>query len=354
MNKRTKKAKKWDASPIFSAQQAGLIYTSDQTPGISRKKRGDSFSYILPDGTTCKDKNTLDRINSLVIPPAWKEVWICPKNNGHLQATGIDEKGRKQYRYHPDWNAIRSETKFQRMNAFIEQLPVIRRKVNEDLALPGLSYRKVLALVVRLLEYTNIRIGNEEYRKLYGSFGLTTLRDKHVQFEGAKTLFTFKGKKGVHHEVSLKSKRLSRLIKQCRDIPGYELFQYYDKEGQRHSIGSGDVNAYLKEITQDSFTAKDFRTWAGTLQAFRTCCELGKFESEAEAKKNTIKVIDAVAKRLGNTRTVCRKYYIHPYVLECYEKGKLVDYFEKSEEGSEITEELSETELIVKKLLTSL
>lgn len=352
MTKTRKKVQKWDIDPTFSAQRAGLHYTSDQSPGISRKQRGDSFYYALPDGKVCKDKETLHRIHSLVIPPAWTNVWICTDPNGHLQATGVDQKGRKQYRYHPDWHAVRSETKFQRMHAFIEQLPAIRRKVNEDLALPGLSYRKVLALIVRLLEYTHIRIGNEEYRKLYGSFGLTTLRDKHVQINGAKTVFTFKGKKGVEHQISLKSRRLSQLIKQCRDIPGYELFQYYDENGQRHSIGSGDVNQYLKEITQDSFTAKDFRTWAGTLHAFRACCELGTFESVTEAKKNVAKIIDTVAEQLGNTRTVCRKYYIHPYILDSYEEGKLCEYFEKSEEGTEITEELSETEQIVKKLLT--
>jgi len=353
MAKRKKQSESWSSDPLLSAQRAGLIYTSDQSAGIKRHSKGDSFSYTLPSGKVCTDEQVLHRIHSLVIPPAWTQVWICPIANGHLQATGYDQKGRKQYRYHPDWNVIRNETKFYRLHAFVEYLPAIRKKVNEDLASPGISYRKVLALIVRLLEYTNIRIGNDEYRKLYGSFGLTTLRDKHVEINGSKTVFSFKGKKGVEHQITLQSKRLSALIKRCRDIPGYELFQYYDDNGQRQSIGSGDVNQYLKEITQDNFTAKDFRTWAGTLHAFRACCELGPFETPAEAKKNIVQVIDSVAERLGNTRTVCRKYYIHPHILESYEAGKLCDYFEKEEKSQEITEQLSPTEIIVKDLLAS-
>ncbi len=351
---RRRKKEEWEADPTLSAQQAGLLYTTDKTPGISRKQVGEFFRYFGIDAKVCKDKEILKRIQSLVIPPAWTKVWICTQADGHLQATGFDQKGRKQYRYHPRWHATRSETKFHRLHTFIDHLPAIRRKVNEDLASSGITYRKVLALIVRLLEQTNIRIGNEEYRKLYGSFGLTTLRDKHVHINGTQTVFSFKGKKGVAHQITLKSKRLSQLIKQCRDIPGYELFQYYDEDGQRQSVGSGDVNKYLKEITQDNFTAKDFRTWSGTLHAFRACCELGNFESATDAKKNSSRVIDSVAERLGNTRTVCRNYYIHPCILECYEAGELSKYFEKSEEGIEVTEELSETEKIVKKLLIEL
>ncbi|MDJ1492732.1 DNA topoisomerase IB [Cytophagaceae bacterium DM2B3-1] len=351
MVKHSKKAEQLLLDPTVSAKRAGLIYTTDQTPGITRRLKGESFEYIYPNGKLCKDKATLKRIHSLVIPPAWEKVWICPDADGHLQATGFDQKGRKQYRYHPDWNAVRSETKFHRLHLFAEHLPAIRKKVNEDLASPGITYRKVLALIVRLLEYTNIRIGNDEYRKLYGSFGLTTLRDRHVKIEGTKTTFSFKGKKGVEHQIALQSRRLTQLIKQCRDIPGYELFQYYDEQGQRQNIGSSDVNNYLKEITQDSFTAKDFRTWAGTLQAFRTCCSLGEFTSAAEAKKNVVQVIEEVAQKLGNTRAVCKKYYIHPHILESYETGVLCDYFGKVSESGEITEELSEVETLVKDLL---
>ena len=347
---RRRKTAEWVTDPAASAERAGLHYTNDQTPGITRQPEGEGFAYFLPGGKRCHEEAALRRIASLVIPPAWTQVWICPSADGHLQATGYDSRNRKQYRYHPDWNAVRNETKFHRMHLFAEHLPAIRQRVNADLASPGITYRKVLALVVRVMERTHIRIGNEEYRKLYGSFGLTTLRDKHVKVTGGQAVFSFKGKKGVEHRISLKSRRLARLVGQCRDIPGQELFQYYDENGQRRPVTSGDVNAYLKEITNDSFTAKDFRTWAGTLHAFQACCKAGEFATAAEAKKNVLSVVDQVAERLGNTRTVCRKYYIHPHILDSYEAGKLCAYFGQEEKEAE-DGDLSGTEKAIKELL---
>ena len=307
--------------PKESAQAAGLRYVTDARPGIRRIRAGRGFRYVDPAGKTIKDLETLRRIRSLVIPPAWVGVWICPTPNGHLQATGRDARGRKQSRYHPKWREVRDETKYERMVLFAQALPVIRARVKEDLAKQGLPREKVLATIVSLMEQTHIRVGNEEYAKENGSYGLTTLRNKHVDVQGSKVTFSFQGKSKVHHTVSLQDRRLARIVKQCSDLPGYELFQYVDEDGARHSIDSSDVNEYLREITGQHFTAKDFRTWAGTVLACDLLRELGPFESATQAKKNVVEAIKKVAAKLGNTPAVCRKCYVHPAVLEAYLGG---------------------------------
>jgi DNA topoisomerase-1 len=337
--------------PLLTARAAGLRYVLDTTPGLQRKKRGKHFFYVDPEGKTVRDPEVLDRIKKMVLPPAWRDVWICPHPNGHLQATGVDAMGRKQYRYHADWNQVRSHTKYFRLPQFAEALPVIRERVDKDLKLPGISFQKVLALAVSILEQTNIRIGNQAYKKLYGSFGLTTLQDKHVQIEGKQIQFQFKGKKGVSHTVQLKSPRLARLIQRCKDIPGKELFQYLDEQGHHHSIGSGDVNQYLKEITGTDFTAKDFRTWAGTITAFRMLREMDPPASEAEAKRNIVQAIDAVCLSLGNTRTVCKKYYIHPAILDAYENGTFFSYLDEMPETADEKEWITPDEKKIKEIL---
>jgi DNA topoisomerase-1 len=275
------------------------------------------------DGRTIRDKTILARIRSLAIPPAYSDVWICPTPNGHLQATGRDARGRKQYRYHPRWRAVRDETKFGRMLAFSEVLPRLRARLEEDLAKPGLPREKVLAAVVRLLECTAIRVGNDEYARANRSFGLTTLQDRHVEVSGNTLRFEFRGKSGKTHRVALSDRRLARIVARCQALPGADLFQYEDDEGQRVAIGSGDVNDYLRDITGEDFTAKDFRTWTGTLQAVEALEAVGPAPTQREAKTAILKAIDRVAERLNNTRAVCRKYYIHPAVLETYEGGTL-------------------------------
>lgn len=307
--------------PKESAQAAGLRYVTDARPGIRRIRAGRGFRYVDPAGKTIKDPETLRRIRSLVIPPAWVGVWICPTPNGHLQATGRDARGRKQSRYHPKWREVRDETKYERMVLFAQALPLIRARVKEDLAKQGLPREKVLATIVSLMEQTHIRVGNEEYAKENGSYGLTTLRNKHVDVQGSKVTFSFQGKSKVHHTVSLQDRRLARIVKQCSDLPGYELFQYVDEDGTRHLVDSSDVNDYLREITGQHFTAKDFRTWAGTVLACDLLRELGPFESATQAKKNVVEAIKKVAAKLGNTPAVCRKCYVHPAVLEAYLGG---------------------------------
>ena len=272
-----------------------------------------------------RDPATLARIRSLAIPPAYTDVWICPSPNGHIQATGRDARGRKQYRYHPKWREVRDETKFGRMLAFSDSLPRLRKQVDEDLAKPGLPREKVLATVVRLLECTGIRVGNDEYAKSNRSFGLTTLQDRHVEVSGSSLRFEFRGKSGKTHQVSLSDRRLARIVARCQALPGADLFQYLDDDGNRVSIGSGDVNDYLREITGEEFTAKDFRTWAGTREAAAALDAAGPAPSKREAKAAILKAIDQVAEGLNNTRAVCRKYYIHPAVLETYEAGTLHD-----------------------------
>jgi DNA topoisomerase I len=310
--------------PHESAASAGLRYVSDTSPGIRRKRAGTGFTYLGPDGQRLTDEKTLERIRKLAIPPAYTDVWICPSPNGHIQATGRDARGRKQYRYHPKWREVRDETKFGRMVAFSEVLPKIRTRVEADLARPGLPREKVLATVVRLLECTNIRVGNDEYARTNRSYGLTTLRDKHVEVSGGNLRFGFKGKSGKTHEVELSDRRLARIVQRCRDMPGEELFQFLDDDGNRQTIGSGDVNDYLREISGQEFTAKDFRTWSGTMLAVAALRELGPMDTEREAKSAIVKAVDQVADQLNNTRAVCRKYYIHPTVFETYLAGTML------------------------------
>lgn len=333
---------------VKSAEIINLKYVSNADPGIERLKKGTGFSYLL-NGAPVKDKATLNRIRSLVIPPAWQKVWICPDPNGHLQATGIDAMGRKQYKYHPLWNTLRNQTKFYHLLDFGKALPSIRAQVAKDLSLPGLPQRKVLAAIIMLMQSTCIRIGSSMYEKLYGSYGLTTLKNKHVSIHGTEIQFSFKGKKGVYHEIKLKSRKLANIVKQCREIPGKELFQYLDDEGNRKPVESGMVNAYIKEISAGSFSAKDFRTWAGTIHALEAFRELGIAETQTQAQRNVVAALDMVAKQLGNTRTVCKKYYVHPIIPEMYVEGSLIKFFEKQEDGRDSL--LSQEEEILMRLL---
>ncbi len=306
------------------ARAMGLRYVTDTQPGIRRKRHGASFRYVGPDDRPMRDAETLRRIAALAIPPAWTAVWICQHARGHLQATGRDAKGRKQYRYHPRWRAMRDATKYARMIAFGEALPRIRERVNHDLARHGLPREKVLATVVRLLETTLIRIGNEEYAKTNRSYGLTTMRNRHVAIAGATVRFHFRGKSGVEHTIGVSDRRLAGIVRRCRELPGSELFQYLDDDGARQSIDSGDVNAYLREITGEEFSAKDFRTWAGTVFAAMALQEFEAFDSETQAKQNVVSAIERVAQRLGNTPSVCRKCYVHPAVLDAYLDGTML------------------------------
>ncbi|MBW8523879.1 DNA topoisomerase IB [Chryseobacterium chendengshani] len=317
--------------PVASAKAVNLIYTSDaETAGIIRRKRGKKYLYFK-DGEKIKNKEEIKRINSLVIPPAWENVWICALDNGHLQATGYDALQRKQYRYHPLWSALRNHTKFYRMLKFGYSLPQIRLQLEKDLALKNFEKRKIMALIVSLMQRTNIRIGNSVYEKLYGSFGLTTLKGKHVKVEGQKINFTFKGKKGVMHDVDLNSKRLAKLITKCKEIPGKELFQFYDDEGNRHAVDSGMVNEYIKELSGEDFTAKDFRTWSGTVNALIAFKEIGYAENSTQYKKKVKEALEIVASHLGNTSTVCRKYYVHPLVINLYENNSIKKYLDALE-----------------------
>jgi DNA topoisomerase-1 len=308
--------------PIASARVAGLRYVNDETmPGIRRIGQKTRVRYVSPDGRPIKDPAELQRIRSLAIPPAYTNVWICPHANGHLQATGRDARGRKQYRYHARWREVRDEVKYGRLIAFAQALPKIREKTDADLNRSGLPREKVLAAVVQLLEKTLIRVGNEEYARQNGSVGLTTMRDGHAKIDGGKLRFEFRGKSGIEHAIDLEDRRLARIVKACRDLPGYELFQYLDDEGKRQEIDSADVNAYLREISGEAFTAKDFRTWAGTVLAAQALAAVNRYKSSAEAKRNVVKAIESVAKRLGNTKAVCRKCYIHPAILDAYMDG---------------------------------
>lgn len=308
-----------------SAKAVNLVYVQDSQPGITRVKKGDSFYYKIGK-KRIRDPVVIERIKHLVIPPAWESVWICNLENGHLQATGIDLRQRKQYKYHSLWSEVRSHTKFFRLREFGKALPSIRRQLEKDLALRGLPVAKVLAVVVSLMAQTSIRIGNNFYEKLYGSFGITTLKDQHVKISGSHLKFVFTGKKGVAHSVSIKSKRLARIVRNCRSIPGRQLFQYCDQDGSYRAIDSGMVNDYIKSIVGQDFTAKDFRTWAGTLQAIKAFAEVGMAETEADIKKNIVAVLDRVAEHLGNTRSVCKKYYVHPAIISLYQSNKLHAY----------------------------
>lgn len=312
-------------NPEESAKLAKLRYVSDEAPGIKRKRSGKSFSYVDADGKTVRDEKTLARIKALVLPPAWKDVWICAQENGHIQATGLDEKGRKQYRYHERWRQVRDETKYLRTMAFGVALPKIRERVDADLKKQGLPREKVLAAIVKLLEKTAIRIGNEEYARSNQSFGLTTLKNRHAKIEGAHLIFKFKGKSSVQHTIDLNDRRLARIVAKTQDLPGQDLFEWVDAENNPHTISSADVNDYLREISGEDFTAKDFRTWTGTVLAALALREMEAFDSQTQAKKNVVRAIENVAKRLGNTPAVCRKCYVHPAVLDSYLDGTLAD-----------------------------
>jgi DNA topoisomerase-1 len=361
-----------DRDYVKAASIVHLVYVSDRQPGILRLKKGKGFSYLM-DNKPVKDKKELERIRQLVIPPAWTNVWICTSEKGHIQATGLDLRGRKQYRYHPLWNSLRNETKYHRMLEFGKALPLLRARVEEDLRKKTLSEEKVMATMVSLMERTYIRIGNNEYEKANGSYGLTTLKNKHVVIEGDRMMFSFKGKKGIQHDVSLRNKRLARIVSQCHDIPGKELFQYYAEDGSRHPIDSGMVNAYIREAMHEEFSAKDFRTWAGSLhalQAFRAIGEaenpigeaenpigeaenpIGEAENPTGIKKNINAVLDIVSGQLGNTRAVCRKYYVHPRLIQLYEDGRLVKYLREvdalEEEGADDAGLTAEEKILMK------
>ena len=311
--------------------QSSLSYVNDNEPGITRRRAGQGFSYRNPDGSLVKDHDTLARIRKLAIPPAYTDVWISPDPNGHIQATGRDAKGRKQYRYHPDWTALQAETKYARMAAFGRALPAIRARVDEDLGKRGLPREKVLAAVVRLLELTLIRVGNDEYARAHNHFGLTTMRDRHAKIEGSEIRFHFKGKSGIEHKTHIRDRRLARVVKACQDVPGQRLFQYVDDEGQHQAISSGDVNGYLREITGEDFTAKDFRTWAGTIAAAKALALQPAPESAAEAKRLVTLCMKATAGLLGNTPAVCRSSYVHPAVLEAFTERRLPEAFATAE-----------------------
>ncbi len=304
--------------PVISAKAARLRYVSDREPGIRRLRCGKGFRYIGPDGRALRNPAELRRIRSLAIPPAYEDVWICPHGNGHLQATGRDAKGRKQYRYHPEWHKTRGETKFTRLLRFSEYLPAIRKRVEQDLALPGLPRDKVLATVVALMEQTRIRVGNEEYARTNNSYGITTLRNNHVAVRGNTVCFRFRGKRGQWHAIAVEDRQLARIVKRCQDLPGQELFQYVDKDGEQQAISSDDVNGYLKDIAGEELTAKDFRTWGGTLLAALALARLGPTDSATQLKKNMVEAIRETARELGNRPATCRKYYVHPAVLEAY------------------------------------
>jgi DNA topoisomerase-1 len=319
--------------PALSAKAARCRYVDDAGPGITRAKAGKGWKFLRPDGRPIRDREVLARIKALVIPPAWTKVWICPDEDGHIQATGRDVRGRKQYRYHARFREVREETKYERMMEFAEALPLIRAKVDEDLSQSGLTREKVLATVVRLLEITLIRVGNEEYARDNGSFGLTTMRTRHVDITGSSIKFRFRGKSGKDHAVKVQDRRLARVVARCNDLPGEVLFQYLDDEGARHSVESSDVNEYLRTITSAEFTAKDFRTWAGTVLAAQALKELADVETKTAARKNIREAVKNVASRLGNTPSVCRKCYVHPQIFDAYLDGHLVAVLQQRTEA---------------------
>jgi DNA topoisomerase-1 len=308
-----------------AARSARLLYVVPGKKGITRVKKGKTFTYWYK-GKAVTRASELERIMKLVIPPAWTEVWVCPSPRGHIQATGIDAMGRKQYRYHSSWNTYRNNSKFHRLYEFGKVLPLLRKKTKKDMAGMELTCNKVIATAINLMEETYIRVGNNSYEKTHGSYGLTTLKDSHVDITKDSVKFCFVGKKGIQHTINLKNKKLARLIKQCRDIPGKQLFQYYDKDGRRKTIDSGMVNNYLKESSEGmDISSKDFRTWAGTLQALKSISKLEPTEKKSAIKQNLVEVLDEVSAKLGNTRTVCKKYYVHPAILQMYEDGELPD-----------------------------
>lgn len=334
-----------------AAFSIGLRYVNERIPGIARKRSGKGWKYFyIESGKPCDD-NTILRIKKLVIPPAWENVWICPFANGHLQVTGLDAKNRKQYKYHEQWTSVRNESKFNNLYNFGIALPKIRSAVEHDLLLNGMPEKKVIAVVIKLMDVTAVRIGSAAYEKLYGSHGLTTLHDKHVKISGNKLKIEFRGKKGIEHSVEVTNSRLQKLIKKCKEIPGQELFQYIDESGNRKPVESGMINNYLKEVSGTSFTAKDFRTWKGTAEAVRCLLEIGLFENESQKKKNVITAFDVVSKSLGNTRTVCKKYYVHPTIIKTYENGDLNDKLKTSPDKYFASEELITMKLLKKDII---
>jgi DNA topoisomerase-1 len=344
-----------DRNYAQAAKAASLKYITDTSRGITRLRKGKGFAYML-ERKAIRDKDEILRIRKLAIPPAWTDVWICVDPMGHIQATGFDLRKRKQYRYHPLWSALRNETKFHRLYEFGKALPALRLQLEKDLSRQELHEEKVLAAVIALMERTYIRIGNDGYEKLYGSYGLTTLKDKHVSIEGSNLQFSFKGKKGIFHNVSLRNKRLACIVKECREIPGKELFQYYDRAGVRHPIDSGMVNGYIQHVTGFEFTAKDFRTWAGSLHFLREIKAMGEVERAAEVKRNILRALDAVSKKLGNTRTVCRKYYVHPSLVRLYEENNLQRYFKELDaiEVNDGQADLTAEEKVLMKILKAM
>lgn len=344
-----------DRDHVEAAKTAQLRYVTNAIAGITRQKKGKGFAYYYK-GDSLQDEATLDRIRKLVIPPAWTNVWICPYANGHIQATGLDARGRKQYRYHTRWSTLRNETKFHRLYEFGKALPRLRLQVEKDLATRDLNQRRVLATVVSLMERTYIRVGNEDYNKLYGSHGITTLKDNHVEVKGAEVKFCFTGKRGIRHCVTLRNRRLARMVQQCRDIPGKELFQYFDEEGNRAPVDSGMVNDYIKEGLDGDFSAKDFRTWAGTLNLLRSLKSIGEAVSETQCKKNIVAALDEVSRKLGNTRTVCRKYYVHPGLIGLYEQRNLSRYIKELDdiEETDMKADLTSDEKVLMRILRAL
>lgn len=335
-----------------AASSANLRYVSDKDPGIERKKAGKHYMYLFHTQKIVA-KEEIERIQKLAIPPAWKNVWICLEPNGHIQATGFDARQRKQYRYHQFWNAARNETKFHKLLEFGKVLPSLRLQVEKDFSIKELSEKKVVALIISLMETTYIRIGNAAYEKMNGSHGITTLHDKHVNINGSKIAFSFKGKKSIHHDISLSNKRLAKVIQQCKDIPGKELFQYYDLDKQRKSIDSGMVNSYIREATGDVFTAKDFRTWAGCLHILMAFKNMEIANTVTAQKKNVNEALDYVSRHLGNTRTVCKKYYVHPGLIRLYEENKLNKYLvelDTTEIGDDVTWLTTEEKILMKLL----
>jgi DNA topoisomerase I len=340
--------------PLDSAKAAHLRYVTGDGSGISRKRRGKGFYYIGPDSKPVRDKATLERIRSLVIPPAWEHVWICPLENGHIQAIGRDARGRKQYRYHPRYREVRDEAKFDHMLAFGAALPKIRAQVNKDLSRPGLSKGKVVAAIVRLLDETCIRIGNEEYAKANKSFGLSTLRNRHADVRGSTVHFHFNGKSHQEHDITLRDRRVARIVEQCQELPGQELFEYQLDTGEPENVSSTDVNEYLREITQEHFTAKDFRTWHGTGRMARELVAIGPASTETATKRNIVQAVKETAKHLGNRPAACRKYYIHPAVFSSYTEQTIFSVVKNVPEDSPVpTGKLSHFELAVLRLVES-
>lgn len=340
--------------PSKSAAWAGLRYTSDARPGYSRQKAGKGFYFTDEHGERITEEKKLERLKSLVIPPAWTDVWICKSPKGHLQVTGRDEKGRKQYIYHPQWQQARNLTKFGRMIEFGHALPKLREQLENDISSRKLDRRKVTALVLTILDNALIRIGNRHYAKENASYGLTTLRDKHVKINGSSITFAFRGKKGVDQEIDLKDRRLARLVKKCKDIPGYDLFQYYDENGERQTLESGDVNEYLREVTAYDFSAKDFRTWGGTVRMVECLEQVIDEQPDLTKDKSVREAVKMVAKGLGNTPSVCSKYYIHPEVINMFREDRLMTYLRKHNATSSGTDGLSQMEVFVLKMLERL